>query len=424
MKGRAKAAAVLLAIVLILTQTPPMYAAGFSDVRAGIWYYDAVMTLTNLSVVNGFPDGSFKPDKALTVAEFLKLVAVAMYPRDIPEVIDGKIYYFDDYAFPENHWAARFYYAALFKGMITREEFPIERLDSEITRYQMSIVLHNLLKNIFGIVNTPAEGLENYIADYDKIPAKYLDYVRSAYASGLLQGDENRCFNGEQSLTRAQGATVLMRLIYPATRLPTNYWSDAKPVDNIKPVSDEWFSDAVFFGNSLVGGLMSFSGLETPDYIYKNGVSVFQVSDYECFPYEGKNITLMDALSKKSYKKIFIELGVNELGYRPAQFYAEYTTMILKMKKLQPGATIYIQTILPVTEAKSNSGGMFSIDRIIAFNNELKKIAAEQNCVLVDIYSYFADQKGYLPASYSDDGIHLVPYCYELWVNYLKKTLI
>jgi len=424
MKRRTKAALVLLIIMLMLMPTTPMYAAGYSDVRAGVWYYDAVMTLSNLSVINGFPDGSFKPDEPLKIGEFLKLVAVAMYPRDIPEVIDGKIYYYDDFAFPAEHWAAPYYYAALFKGMITRDEFPIEGLDNNISRYQMSIVLHNLQKNIFGIVNTPAEGLENYIMDYKKIPDKYLDYVRSAYASGLLQGDDKQNFNGDQPLTRAQGATVLMRLIYPATRLPTNFWSDTKPLDNPTPVSDEWFSDAVFFGNSLVGGIMSFSGLETPDYIYKNGISVFQVSNYECFPYEGKNITLMDALSKKSYKKILIELGVNELGYKPAQFYAEYTTMILKMKRLQPGATIYIQTILPITEAKSSSGGTFSIDKIIAFNNELKKIAAEQNCVLVDVYSFFADQNGYLPASYSYDGIHLVPYCYELWVNYLKKTLI
>ena len=424
MKRRTKAAVVLLIIMLMLIPTTPLYAANYSDVRVGFWYYDAVMTLSNLSVIDGFPDGSFKPDAPLTVGQFLKLVAVAMYPRDIPEVIDGEIYYDEEYSFPADHWASQFYYAALFKGMITRDEFPLEQIDAEITRYQMSIVLHNLQKNIFGIVNTPAEGLENYIMDYGRIPEKYLGYVCSAYASGLLQGDENQNFNGDQPLTRAQGATVLMRLIYPATRLPTNFWSDTQAVDNPKPVTDEWFSDAVFFGNSLVGGLMSFSGLETPDYIYKNGISVFQVSNYECFPYEGKNVTLMDALSKNSYKKILIELGVNELGYKPTQFYAEYTTMILDMKKLQPGATIYIQTILPVTEAKSNSGGSFSIDRIIAFNNELKKIAAEQNCVLVDTYSFFADQNGYLPASYSYDGIHLVPYCYELWVNFLKETLI
>ena len=67
-----------------------------------------------------------------------------MYPRDIPEVIDGEIYYDEEYSFPADHWASQFYYAALFKGMITRDEFPLEQIDAEITRYQMSIVLHNL----------------------------------------------------------------------------------------------------------------------------------------------------------------------------------------------------------------------------------------------------------------------------------------
>ena len=119
---------------------------------------------------------------------------------------------------------------------------------------------------------------------------------------------------------------------------------------------------------------------------------MFPGLDYECFPYDGKNITLMDALSKKSYKKILIQLGVNELGYKPTQFYAEYSAMILEMKKIQPGATIYIQTILPITESKV--GGTFSIERIVAFNDEWKRIATEHNCVLVDTYSFFADQNG------------------------------
>lgn len=421
MKRRIRIAAVLIIIVLIIVQATPIEAASFTDVSAGLWYYDAVMTLSNLSIINGFPDGSFQPDGTLTIGQFLKLVAVAMYPRDIPEVKEGRIYYDTDYSFPADHWAAPYYYAALFKGMIKRDEFPIEHIDALITRYQMSIILYNLQKNIFGIEHTPAEGLEDYILDYDKIPEKYLTYVRASYASGLLQGDESQYFNGSQSLTRAQGATVLMRLIYPATRLPVNFWSDAQPVENPNPVTDDWFSDAVIFGNSLVGGIMSFSSLDTPDYIYKNGISVFQVSDYECFPYDGKNITLMDALSKKSYKKILIQLGVNELGYKPTQFYAEYSAMILEMKKIQPGATIYIQTILPITESKV--GGTFSIERIVAFNNELKRIATEHNCVLVDTYSFFADQNGYMPASYSYDGVHLVPYCYDLWVNFLKNTL-
>jgi len=423
MKRRFKMTAALFITVLLLIQTTPVGAASFSDVRAGFWYYDAVTTLSNLSVINGFPDGSFQPDGTLTVGQFLKLVAVAMYPRDIPEIKDGKIYYDAEYTFPADHWAAQYYYAALFKGMIKRDEFPVENLDSVITRYQMSIVLYNLQKNIFGIEHTPADGLEDYILDYYSIPEKYLSYVRSSYASGLLQGDDTQCFNGAQSLTRAQGATVLMRLIYPATRLPVNFWSDTQPVENPNPVTDGWFSDAVIFGNSLVGGIMTFSSLDTPDYIYKNGISVFQVSDYDCFPYNGKNVTLMDALSKKSYKKVLIELGVNELGYKPTQFYAEYSTMILEIKKIQPGATIYIQTILPITEAKSSAGGTFSTEKIIAFNNELKKIAAEQKCVLVDVYSFFADQNGYMPSSYSYDGVHLVPYCYDLWVNYLKNTL-
>ena len=45
----------------------------FSDVPATAWYNTAVSTLVNAGVVNGYPDGTFKPDQPVTRAEFAAL---------------------------------------------------------------------------------------------------------------------------------------------------------------------------------------------------------------------------------------------------------------------------------------------------------------------------------------------------------------
>ncbi len=50
----------------------------FSDVPQGYWAYDAIMALAQKGVINGYPDGTFRPDKGVTRAEFAKMLAVYM----------------------------------------------------------------------------------------------------------------------------------------------------------------------------------------------------------------------------------------------------------------------------------------------------------------------------------------------------------
>ncbi|MBR0470296.1 MAG: S-layer homology domain-containing protein, partial [Clostridia bacterium] len=47
--------------------------AAFSDVSEDHQYKNAITTLSTLSVIAGYEDGTFKPDGAITRAEFTKL---------------------------------------------------------------------------------------------------------------------------------------------------------------------------------------------------------------------------------------------------------------------------------------------------------------------------------------------------------------
>lgn len=48
---------------------------GYSDVRAASWYNNAVSTMTNAGIVAGYPDGSFRPNAPITRAEFATIAA-------------------------------------------------------------------------------------------------------------------------------------------------------------------------------------------------------------------------------------------------------------------------------------------------------------------------------------------------------------
>ncbi len=50
----------------------------FSDVPTDYWAYDAIRYLASEGIVSGYPDGSFKPEKSVTRAEFAKMLATAM----------------------------------------------------------------------------------------------------------------------------------------------------------------------------------------------------------------------------------------------------------------------------------------------------------------------------------------------------------
>lgn len=67
----------------------------FSDVPEGKWYTVAVSTLTNAGILNGYPDGTFQPNKAITRAELAKVIAL------FAELKEGTIRFRDI----RDHWA-------------------------------------------------------------------------------------------------------------------------------------------------------------------------------------------------------------------------------------------------------------------------------------------------------------------------------
>ncbi|PLT47594.1 hypothetical protein B8V81_1818 [Paenibacillus pasadenensis] len=53
-------------------------APGFKDVKSTDWFYSSIQKLTANGLVNGFEDGTFRPQKEVSRAEFIKLVSAAL----------------------------------------------------------------------------------------------------------------------------------------------------------------------------------------------------------------------------------------------------------------------------------------------------------------------------------------------------------
>ena len=175
-----------------------------------------------------------------------------------------------------------------------------------------------------------------------------------------------------------------------------------------EPMDDEFFADAAFLGNSLIDGFRLFSGLTTCDFYATTSMTVMGVD------------SLLSQMAEEQYKKVYILLGINEIGYDSEYFKSAYSEMLVKIKEQQPEATIYIMGLTPVGEYKSNTDSVFSMDRVRIYNEKLHELAEEYESFYVDLCDALADENGYLPAEGTSDGIHLNPSRYVIWLDYLR----
>ncbi len=186
-------------------------------------------------------------------------------------------------------------------------------------------------------------------------------------------------------------------------------------------VDDSYFEDAAFMGNSLMDGFRLFSGLTTCDYYAATSMTVVAATSKACITLDnGNSGTLVDGLIQKPYGKIYILLGINEIGFDVQTFIDYYSPMLDTIIAAQPDCDIYIMGITPVSEAKSNSSSTFNMTRINEYNTALRQLAADKGCYYMDLVSALAGSDGYLPAGETTDGVHFSAKVYQTWLDYVK----
>lgn len=186
-------------------------------------------------------------------------------------------------------------------------------------------------------------------------------------------------------------------------------------------VDDEWFSNTAMIGHSLMEGMRANSGLNTPDYYTLTGASVsVLLSSGEVHLPDGSYGTLAGGLSGTDYDHVYLFMGINEVSGALDTLQSDYQRLLDLVREKAPRADIYVLAVLPVTEYKA-AEGVFTVERITAYNEMLQTLCAQQGCWYVDVYNFYADPNGYLPASASSDGVHLYAGEYPELLRYIKR---
>ena len=170
----------------------------FPDVPAGYWAAGPIDDLLAADVIEGFPDGTFRPDTSLTRAAFTKMLVLTL---GLP-VGSGQTPFSDVSA---NAWYAPYVAAAAGAGIVRGTSATTFGPGQAMTREQLAVVVARAMKL--------ARTATLHFTDSTRIAAWALRGVEQAVAGGYLDGFPNGSFQPESPATRAQAAKVLAMLL-------------------------------------------------------------------------------------------------------------------------------------------------------------------------------------------------------------------
>ncbi len=170
---------------------PPEPANGLvlNDVPEAYWAYQQISELVKADVLNGYPDGTFRPENPVNRAEFAAMLVKGMNLAN--GSYSGESGFID---VAENFWALSYIKTCTEKGYVNGMPGGEFRPGQSITGAQLAAILVRTLP-----IETPATGSGPYW---------YLELVKTASENGLLYPD----FNPEAAANRAQCAYSIMKL--------------------------------------------------------------------------------------------------------------------------------------------------------------------------------------------------------------------
>lgn len=193
-------------------------------------------------------------------------------------------------------------------------------------------------------------------------------------------------------------------------------------------VDDSYFDDAVFIGDSRTVGMYEYGGLEETSTFYAStGLTIYKMFDSKivAVPGQKKKITVEEALSEKQFAKIYLMIGINEMGTGTVEsFMKAYGEAVQHLQQLQPDAVIYLQAIMKVTTERSGQGDYITNEGIEARNEEIAKLADDEKIFYLDVNPLICDETGGMVASYTYDGVHLKARYIPIWLDFLKEHAV
>lgn len=184
-------------------------------------------------------------------------------------------------------------------------------------------------------------------------------------------------------------------------------------------VERDYFDDALFVGDSRTVGIMEYGGLENATFFADSGMSVYGLEFKKISMPDMGKVTFEQLLEQKKFGKIYLMLGLNELGYRFDATEQKYKDTVAKIRELQEDAIIYLCANMHVTEEQSGKDEIYNNTKVNQMNTMISGLADGETMFYIDVNELFDDETGSLSNKYSSDAFHVLGKYYVEWVDWL-----
>ncbi|WP_233455002.1 OmpL47-type beta-barrel domain-containing protein [Paenibacillus elgii] len=181
----------------------PVAKMGFTDM-SGHWAESSVSEASGCGIVDGFDDGTFRPNDPVTRVQFIAMLVRAKGFGKSGSTALASVVFADQEAIPS--WAAEAVSMAAQRGIVNGYEDGSFRPDAQVTRAEMTAMTARASNLQAG----PEAELSMFV-DAADIPDWAKGYVAAARQHRFVQGRENGRFAPQEHTTRAEAAVLLLR---------------------------------------------------------------------------------------------------------------------------------------------------------------------------------------------------------------------
>jgi len=168
----------------------------------GHWASGYVNMLVDEGIITGMPDGNFHPSEQVTTCQFVTMIIRSHFGQIAPTGA---------------HWASG--YLSKAKQLNVIADMDISNADIPLDRRIAARIGYDALVNIFGEPDetdvTAAERLGDLYACRSCV-----SYISQIYTKGIMIGYPDSMFYGQKTLTRAEAATVVSKILKKSLREP------------------------------------------------------------------------------------------------------------------------------------------------------------------------------------------------------------
>lgn len=218
-----------LTVIFFITYLTPLKvdanSTQFSDIK-GHWAEEGIRLLVEKGAISGYPDGSFRPNKEITRAEFVTLIVKLFDLRSNDQTAIDQVFYEDTYTINRegsldwSHWALKEINIATIRGIIQGTGAKQFSPDDLLTREQMAVIISNLIYKAkpyelqqLAEIAFPMRDVPSIFTDNGTISEWARHDVNTLSRLGVLQGYNDSTYRPEKLATRGEVVTILNRLV-------------------------------------------------------------------------------------------------------------------------------------------------------------------------------------------------------------------